>query len=100
MTAVSELGAGDVDHASVGTSVSTVTLDGDYQVVSILKRTSAGELFVTVDGSNPAVDGAGSHCMPEGVNELVLRSPSGATTVVKLIASAGTIKASVTGLRP
>ena len=96
-----DLGAGEVKHAAVGTSVETVTLDADHQAVRILKRTSAGELWVVIDSStDPEAEADGVHCMPEGINELALRSPDSRATTVKMIASAGTINVSVTGLRP
>lgn len=84
------------------TSVTTVTLAADHRAVEVLKRTSAGELWLLVDSgaTDPVADADGVHCLPEGINSIRIPSPSGAVTQVKLLASAGTIKASVTGLRP
>lgn len=96
-----DLHPGEIEHRSVTTAVTTVTLAGDHRAVEILKRTSAGELWATVDSAtDPVVDADGAFCLPEGINSIRIPSPSGAATVVKLTASAGTIKASVTGLRP
>ena len=98
---MSDLHPGEVRHADVGTTVETVELGSDHQAVVVLKRTTAGELFVRVDSDDaPVVDGDDSHCLPEGIGELRLPSPNSRSTIVKLVASAGTVSVSVTGLRP
>lgn len=99
---MSDLGPGDIDYATVATgAVSTVTLDGDYQAVEVTNRDGAGELWFTVDGSDPTVEGAGVFCIVKAIGAgITVRSPKATATVVKLLASGAATKAIVTGLRP
>ena len=77
--------------------VSTVALGVDVGAVEILKRDTAGELFISVDGSDPTVGGNGFEILPEGVSSISLPSLTRGDTIVKLISSSA-VRFSVKGL--
>lgn len=77
-------------------TVETFTLDGDYGTIEVLNGDGAAEVFFTVDGTVPAVDGAGCYYLPAAIGGLAVRV-SGAADAVKAISS-GTPKVSVRGI--
>ena len=79
-------------------TVSTFTLDGDYDTVEVLNGDGAAEVFFTVDGADPTVDGAGCYYLPAAIGALAVENrASGAAPVVKVISS-GTPKVAVRGI--
>ena len=80
----------------VAATVTTVTLDRDYDSVEILNRGTTSDLWVRVDKTDPVVAADDTYvCVPGGF--IVLGVPTAGLTVVKLI-SAGTPPYSVTGV--
>jgi hypothetical protein len=79
-------------------TVTTFTLDGDYNSVEILNGDGAAEVFVRLDGINPTVDGAGCNYLPAAIGALALDLPFGDTTDVVKVISSGTPKVAVRGI--
>jgi hypothetical protein len=80
----------------VANTVDTVTLDQDYSCVEVVNRAATGDLYFTVDGSTPAVAGAGTYIVRAGeAVEMDLQTQG--KTVVKLI-STGALDYSVMGV--
>jgi hypothetical protein len=86
----------DIKHVTlVAATPQTVTLDSVYiKQVEILNRGSV-EVFARTDGTNPAVDGEDSVCIP-AASFVVLDVDSNSAASVRLISS-GTPKVSVRG---
>ena len=85
-----------IQHGTlVAATVATVTLDSDHSNVEILNR-GTDEIFFTVDGAAPTVDGNDVEIVPGG-SALQVAAPKKGATVVRLI-STGTPKYSVRGL--
>jgi hypothetical protein len=79
-------------------TVTTFTLDGDYDTVEVLNGDGAAEVFFRVDGVNPTVDGASCYYLPAAIGSLaVTNRVSGAALVVKVISS-GTPKVAARGI--
>ena len=80
-------------------TVSTVTLDGDYNNVEVLNVSGAAAVYFTVNGATPTVKGNGTVVLPAAIGALALplfdNGTSGATTV-RLI-STGTPDVAVRG---
>ena len=88
----------DIVHGTTAAGVvSEVILDGDYQAIEVLNRDGAGEIFFTVDGAEPEVEGDDTHVLPAQIGALQVRSQASGTTAVRLI-SAGAVKFTVAGL--
>lgn len=81
----------------VANTVSTVTLDGNYNQVEVLNVDGAAAIYFTVDGADPTVEGNGCHVLPAAIGGLTADAPAYAPPVVKLI-SIGTPKVSVRGI--
>jgi hypothetical protein len=77
-------------------TVTTVTLDGDpYGAIEILNVDGSAAIYLTVNGSDPIVEGNGCNVLPAAIGGLTLNlGPGRSTTTVKLI-SAGTPKVSI-----
>lgn len=75
-------------------AVEMVTFSEDLDGVEIISD-GLSAVYVTVDGSDPAVAGQSSWVLPAGIMGLTLDVPTSGVTVVKLV-SAGTPKMSVT----
>jgi hypothetical protein len=83
-------------HATLtANTVDTVTLASDFNAVEVLNRGTT-ELYFTVDGSMPTVQGNDTLVLTAGA-ALSATSPLTTATVVNLISSAATAY-SVTGL--
>jgi hypothetical protein len=81
----------------VADTVSTVTLPAPApSTVEIVNVDGSAEVYVSVDGTNPTVDGDGFWVLPAAIGFLQLdpRASSSGTATVKLISS-GTPKVSV-----
>lgn len=79
-------------------TVETFTLDRDYRQVEVLNGDGSAEVFFTVDGADPEVDGAGCYYLPSAIGALAVSSHgTPQTTVVKAISS-GTPKVAVRGI--
>lgn len=84
----------------VANTMTTVTLTANHNEVEVIHRGGAGaaDIFFTVDGANPTVNGEDTDVAPNGVGQ---RTQVGAykkqNTVVKLISS-GTPAYTVRGL--
>lgn len=89
----------DVKHATlVAATVTTLSLDAGYQSVEVLNRDGAAEVFVTVDGTEPTVEGEDCFALPATIGALEVPAELGGwVTEVKLISS-GTPKVTVTGI--
>jgi hypothetical protein len=81
----------------VADTVTTVTLDHNYNRVEVLNRDGAAEIYFTVDAGAPTVEGDGCYSLPAAIGGLEKKSPGGRATVVKMISS-GTPTYSVTGI--
>lgn len=77
-------------------TVATVTLDSDYDWIEVVNRDGAGEVFFTLDGTNPTVAGNGTLVLPATIGGVEIEYNRTTTAVIKLI-SAGTPKVSVRG---
>lgn len=80
----------------VANTVSTVTLDSDYDWVEVINRDGAGEVYFTLDGSTPTVAGNGTLVLPAAISGVEMEYNRTTAAVVKLISS-GTPKVSVRG---
>ena len=81
--------------ALVAATVTTVTLDADYDSVEILNR-GASDLWVRLDKTDPVIGADDNYvCVPGGF--VVLPVPTAGNTEVRLI-SAGTPAYSVAGV--
>lgn len=98
---------GDAIHGTTTADVvADVTLDEDYEAIEVLNRGNGvggavADLFCLIDpgATDPTVAGQRTRVVPAPAgSSLVLRSPAGATSQVKLIAS-GAVAYTVTGLR-
>lgn len=76
--------------------VTSVTLDQAYSRVEVLNRDATNEIFFTVDGTTPTVDGDNCFCVT-AKGALEVPCNVNAVTVVKMINSAGTPKYSLIG---
>jgi hypothetical protein len=76
-------------------TVATVTLDADYANVEVRNR-GTDEIFFTVDGTDPTVEGADTEVVP-GNSAHQVPALQRNTTDVKMISS-GTPKYTVRGL--
>lgn len=87
----------DSEHVTLtADTVATVTLDRQYNAVEVVNVDGAAAVYFTVDGSAPAVEGAGTVVLPAAIGGVEVRPASDNPTVVKLI-SAGTPKVAVRG---
>lgn len=77
-------------------TVKTETLDMRYPKVEVVNRDATAEIFFTVDGSSPTVEGDGTYFLLGGQSLLIPVQTSMDPTVVKLI-STGTPKYAVSG---
>jgi hypothetical protein len=81
----------------VAATVTTVTLDKDYNQVEVLNVDGAAAVYFTTNGSTPAVGANGSNVIPAAIGSLTVLPGTTGNTVVKLI-SAGTPTVSVRGI--
>jgi hypothetical protein len=81
----------------VATTVSTFTLDGDYDQVEVLNVDGAARVTFTVNGSTPTVDGNGGYLLPATICSRKVAVRTAGNTVVKVISS-GTPMVSVVGI--
>lgn len=85
-------------------TVETVTLDGQYAEVEVLVRANAAEVYFTIDGDVPTVEGDDTFVVPAVVaaREVGTGSrpshPGQSVTTVKLISS-GTPDVTVTAVK-
>lgn len=69
-------------------TVTTITLDDPARRVEIINVDGAAAVYVTVDGSTPAVAAAGCWVLPGSINRMVLGpATGGGIKIVKLISS-------------
>lgn len=81
-----------IRHVVAGVAASSVDLGIDTGAVGVLNRSTTGaDVFVRVDGTNPAVDGNDAFVVPAGARRVIPVSTDG-NTIVKLIASAAATK--------
>lgn len=88
-----------IKHAQLAAAtVDVVTLNGDYQRVEVVNRDGTAEIYFTVDGAAPTVEGDDTHLLPAAIGGLLVSagSETGSPTIVRLI-SAGTPKYTVRG---
>lgn len=86
-------------HATLGAdTVDTVVLSADFARVEVINRDGAEEIYFTVDGPAPTVEGDNTHVLPAAVGGLLVNASaaSGSPTIVRLI-STGTPKYTVRG---
>lgn len=89
----------NIEHGTlVADTVTTVTLDSDAQEVEVLNRDGAAEIYFTVDGADPTVEGDDCQVLPAAIGAVQVRAPGGGVTDVKLI-SEGTPTFSVRKVR-
>lgn len=91
----------DSEHVTlVASTVTTVTLDADYQFVEVINVTGTAAVYFLINpgATNPTVEGAGTEVLPAAIGGQELRADAAdpGTTVVKLISS-GTPKVAVRG---
>lgn len=79
-----------IRHVVAGVAASSTDLGTDTGRVAVLNRHASSEVFVRVDGTNPAVDGDDAYVVPAGARRVIPVATDG-NTVVRLIATeAGT----------
>lgn len=78
--------------------VEDVNLERDAVRVEVLNRDGAAEIFFTVDGPTPTVEGENCHVLPAAIGALEVDSKSSDDTHVRLISS-GTPSFSVRRVR-
>lgn len=89
---------GDTETVTlVANTVSTVTLDGNYSSVIIVKHGDSAAAWVGMDGDVPTVAGAGCIPLLPGSGERQITSEGQAATVAKVI-STGTPVITVMGV--
>lgn len=83
----------------VADTVSTQTLDGDYNRVEVLSVDGASAVYFTIGGATPTVGGASCFVLPAAIGalEVDLTTDASSAAVIKLISS-GTPKVSVRGV--
>lgn len=87
----------EIEHGTlVANTLATVTLDRDFAKVEVLNRDGAAEIFFTVDGAAPTVEGDDCQVLPAAIGALELLARETGQTIVRLISS-GTPKYSVRG---
>lgn len=77
-------------HATLEAGVvDTVALNADYSRVEVVNRDGAGEIFLTVDGNEPTVEGDNTHVLPAAIGGMTVNAglANGIPTVVRLISS-------------
>lgn len=65
--------------------VATVTLDEPYELVEVLSRNGAAEIYFRLDGQSPTVGGNDCQVVPAAVGSVVVGGITTAPTVVTLI---------------
>lgn len=84
------MASGDrVQHATVTTSVTTLTVNAGARRVEVLNRGGTGEVQVSTDGTPPTVGGS-FPLVPAAVGAALVLDMEGGGVLVKLIASAST----------
>lgn len=87
----------DTHHGTlVALTVAEVTLDGDYRHIVVMNRSGTAEIYFTVDGPDPTVEGADCEVLPAVICSAEVLSRASGSTVVRLI-SDGTPSYSVIG---
>lgn len=79
-----------IKHGTLAADTADViTLDGDYRQVEVVNRDGVAEIFFTVDGPDPAVEGDNNHMLPAAIGGVVVPANEalGYPTQVKLISS-------------
>lgn len=76
------------------TIVTTINVGSDARDIEVLNRDGAAEIFFTVDGTEPTIEGDDMYVLPAAIGSMVVQSPGAGDTVVKL-RSVGTPKYSV-----
>lgn len=84
--------AGTPQYATlVANTPVTLNFDQDFDRISVVNRDGADEIFFTVNGSTPAVNGTGSFLVTKGVGAyLEVPVVGSGNTVVKLISASAT----------
>lgn len=82
----------------VASTVSTVTLDADYQHIEVVNVNGTAAVYFTVNGATPVVKATGTHVLPAAIGsfEVWADAVDPATTIVRLI-STGTPDVAVRG---
>jgi hypothetical protein len=84
--------AGDSQHGTLTISTKkTVTINGHFSKITVINRNGAGEIWFTVDGTDPVIGAEGTYLCPAAIwAETVdgLGGDPGSNTVVKLLSSA------------
>lgn len=75
-------------------TVATVNFADDANVIEVLNRDGTAEVWFTVDGTTPSVEGTGSQLCPAAIGAREIEPPTSAPTTVKLL-STGTPKVAV-----
>jgi hypothetical protein len=81
----------------VAATVTTVTLDHDYNSVEVMNRSTTSDLYFRVDGTDPVVAGNDSYVVPSG-EYLQVDIPGWAKASEIRMISAGTPAFSLTGV--
>jgi len=88
---------GDSRHVTlVANTVSTVTLDADYDNVEVVSVDGTAAVYFTVNGATPTVAGNGTVVLPAAIGAVSLQPYGPELATIKLI-SAGTPKVAVRG---
>lgn len=83
--AQNEIGAHEI--TLVANVVETFTFAADVETVEILSHDGAAPIYVTLDGSAPAVKGPSSFVLPAAMGSSVLQPRTSGRTVVRLIST-------------
>jgi len=81
----------------VANTVAEVDLPTNAGRVEVLNRDGVAEVFFTVNGATPSVEGDDTHVLPAAIGSVEVSRDRRGTAVVKLI-SVGTPKVSVRAL--
>lgn len=85
----------DPQHVTLtANTVKIVTLAVEADKVNVCNVDGSAEVYVTVDGTTPAVGGDGAWVLPAAIGDLELEVSGSGNTVVKLISS-GTPRVSI-----
>jgi len=68
--------------------VTTVTLDQPYELIEVVNRNAAGEIYFRLDGTTPTVGGTDCQVVPAIIGSVSMDGITTANTTVLLISSA------------
>lgn len=75
-----------IHHGSLtANEVTTVVLDQAYAAVEVLNRSGNAEIYFTVDGPDPTIEGDDCYVLPAAMGSIEVRASAYTPVAIKLI---------------